>query len=232
MGSDIADSDIFIILAARNEADRLAGTLKALARAFPNAPVWVADDGSRDETSQIARAAGASVLRNERPIGKGGAATSAAQCALQRLRPPGDAVAVLCDGDLGESAGQLGALVEEVRQQGADVAVAAFARRTGGGVGLAVGFARWAIRRRCGLRLQAPISGQRALHVQALKDALPFAAGFGMEIGMTIDVVRAGHRLHEVQLDLEHRASGRTPAGFAHRGRQLLDFLRVYIKRR
>ena len=61
---------------------------------------------------------------------------------------------------------------------------------------------------------------------------LPFAHGFGMEIGMTIDAVRAGHRVVEVELDLVHRASGRTLAGFLHRGRQLLDFVRVYLSRR
>jgi hypothetical protein len=36
----------------------------------------------------------------------------------------------------------------------------------------------------------------------------------------------------EVELDLAHRASGRTLAGFAHRGRQLVDFVRVYRARR
>jgi hypothetical protein len=36
----------------------------------------------------------------------------------------------------------------------------------------------------------------------------------------------------EIELDLEHRASGRTPRGFAHRARQLVDFVRVYIARR
>ena len=30
---------------------------------------------------------------------------------------------------------------------------------------------------------------------------------------------------------LEHRASGRTLAGFAHRARQLIDFVRVYLAR-
>jgi hypothetical protein len=53
-----------------------------------------------------------------------------------------------------------------------------------------------------------------------------------MEIGMTIDAVRAGHRVVEVDLDLSHRATGRTPAGFAHRARQLVDFIRVYRARR
>ena len=38
---------------------------------------------------------------------------------------------------------------------------------------------------------------------------------------MTIDAVRAGYRVREVELDLEHRATGRSLGGFLHRGRQL-----------
>jgi hypothetical protein len=110
--------------------------------------------------------------------------------------------------------------------------VAAFAQRVGGGFGLALAFARWAIHRRCGLRTTAPISGQRALRGRTLHDVLPFAHGFGMEVGMTIDAVRAGHRVVQIELDLAHRASGRTVAGFVHRGRQLIDFARVYWTRR
>jgi hypothetical protein len=143
-----------------------------------------------------------------------------------------DPIVILCDGDLGESAAALRKLVEAVRLGEAEVAVAVFARRIGGGVGLAVGFARWAIHRRCGLQTQAPISGQRALSARALEDVLPFADGFGMEVGMTIDAVRAGHRVVEVELDLTHRATGRTLGGFAHRGRQLVDFVRAYQARR
>ncbi|MCW3019845.1 MAG: glycosyl transferase family 2, partial [Solirubrobacterales bacterium] len=91
---------------------------------------------------------------------------------------------------------------------------------------------RWAIRTRTGgLRTSAPISGQRALTRGALEDVLPFAHGFGMELGMTIDAVRAGHRLIEIELDLDHRAGGRTLAGFIHRARQLVDFVRAYSSR-
>ena len=128
--------------------------------------------------------------------------------------------------------GALVALADAVARGDADIAVGAFATRVGGGVGLALGFARWAIRRRCGLDTRAPISGQRALSEHALLDVLPLAEGFGMEIGMTVDAVRAGHRIVELDLDLAHRATGRTPAGFAHRARQLLDFVRVYLARR
>ena len=112
------------------------------------------------------------------------------------------------------------------------MAVASFRTRRGGGFGIAVGFARWAIRRRCGFEAAAPISGQRAMRAAVLGDALPFARGFGMELGMTIDAVRAGHRLVEIELELSHRATGRTPAGFAHRARQLRDFVRAYEARR
>jgi glycosyltransferase involved in cell wall biosynthesis len=199
--------------------------------------VWVADDGSSDATGEIARRAGARVVRSERVIGKGGAVTLAAREALHEERaqaadvPESEPIFVLCDGDLGESAARLPALADTVAAGQADVVVAAFARRAGGGVGLALGFARWAIRRRCGLITTAPISGQRALSASTLADVLPLAPGFGMEIGMTIDVVRAGYRVEEIELDLTHRASGRTLAGFAHRGRQLADFVRVYRAR-
>jgi hypothetical protein len=97
---------------------------------------------------------------------------------------------------------------------------------------VALGFARRAIRRLCGAETEAPISGQRALRVETLRDCLPFAAGFGMEIGMSVDAVRAGHRLGEYELDLEHRATGRSLGGFAHRALQLRDFARVYRARR
>jgi glucosyl-3-phosphoglycerate synthase len=61
---------------------------------------------------------------------------------------------------------------------------------------------------------------------------LPFADGYGMEIGMTVDAVRAGYTVCEIELDLEHRATGRTLGGFVHRGRQLRDFTKVWLARR
>jgi glycosyltransferase involved in cell wall biosynthesis len=260
--------DILIVVAALDEADRISATLAALELAFPGSPVWVADDGSIDATPDLARAAGATVVRSERVIGKGQAMTAGARAALASVDSLGDnararvnadfehsspdpltrstalpdrpiadeesgAVLVLCDGDLGDCAQELSVLVDALRRENdAGLAVAAFATRAGGGFGLALAFARWAIRRRCGLSTRAPISGQRALCAEVARDVLPFAGGFGMEIGMTIDAVRAGHRVVEVDLDLSHRATGRTPAGFAHRARQLVDFIRVYCARR
>jgi glycosyltransferase involved in cell wall biosynthesis len=223
---------VVAIVAAYNEAPRIEATLRALAAVFPGAPLWVADDGSTDATAQIARRAGARVVGSGRMVGKGDAVTLAARDALEDARTHDEPIFILCDGDLAGSASSLDALVDVVERGDADMAVAVFATRVGGGVGLAVGFARWAIRRRCGLTMHAPISGQRALRARVLEDVLPLAPGFGMEIGMTIDAARAGHRVVEVELDLVHRATGRTLSGFLHRGRQLVDFVRVYLARR
>ena len=218
------------IVAARDEADRIGTTLAALAEAWPEAELWVGDDASRDRTAEVALAHGANVVSRRRPHGKGGNVTAAAQAALGV--DPLPSVALLCDADLGTSASRLTALVDAVREDSCDLAVGAFRAREGGGFGIALAFARWAIARRCGFRAQAPLSGQRAMRGEALSTVLPLAPGFGMELGMTVDAVRAGLRVCELELDLSHRATGRTPRGFVHRGRQLRDLVRAYRARR
>jgi glycosyltransferase involved in cell wall biosynthesis len=230
---------VIAVIAAQNEAEEIGATLAALREAFPLVSLYVADDGSRDGTAAIADAEEATVMRVEARNGKGGTMTRAVRAALDRhaaaasdeadSHDASDPVLLLCDGDLGTSAARLAPLVRAVQDGDADLAVAAFAKRAGGGFGIAVGFAGWAIRRRCGFPAKAPLSGQRAMLASRAGGLLPFAEGYGMELGMTIDAVRGGLRVREIELDLSHRVRGRTPAGFLHRGRQLLDCVRVYL---
>lgn len=218
------------IVAARDEADRIGETLKALATAIPGIETYVADDASSDGTRDVALAAGATVIGRNRPHGKGGNVTAAATAALHELSD--DATVLLCDGDLAASAANLAPLIEAVESGSCDLAVAGFERKVGGGLGLAKGYARWTIARLCGFEADAPISGQRAMRATVLRDVLPFAPRYGVEIGMTVDAVRAGHRVAEIPLPLEHRATGKTLGGFVHRGRQLRDFIAVHRSRR
>jgi glycosyltransferase involved in cell wall biosynthesis len=210
-----------VIVTARDEAQRIAATLAALRDAFPRSAIVVADDGSRDATAAIAQAHGAHLVSCPR-AGKGQSATRGATRALELGGI--EAVYVLGDADLGHSAGRLHALTAQLAH--ADLAIAAFATPPRAGFGLAIGFARWAVRRTTGRRLRAPISGQRALTGAALSAALPFAPGYGIELAMTIDALRAGLRVVEVELDLDHRRSG-----YAHRALQLRDFVAVYLRR-
>lgn len=61
---------ILILIPAYNESERVATVIKA-ARAY--GPVLVVDDGSKDQTSEVAKAAGAEVIRQEPNQGKGAA---------------------------------------------------------------------------------------------------------------------------------------------------------------
>jgi glycosyltransferase involved in cell wall biosynthesis len=221
-----------IIVAARNEADRIGDTLDALAQAFPGAHAVVADDASEDGTAEVALRHGAEVVSRRRPHGKGANMSAAAASVIDRATGPGAPVFLLCDGDLAGSAAELAPLVDAVVAGECDLAIAAFRVRVGGGFGVALRYAARAIERLCGYRAKAPISGQRALSAAALIAAHPFADGYGMEIGITVDVVRAGLSVREIELDLAHRATGRSLAGFRHRFRQLRDFRRVYRAKR
>jgi hypothetical protein len=197
-----------ILVAARDEERRIETTVAALRSAFPHARVLVADDGSRDGTAEAAERAGAEVVRGPR-LGKGQALTFA-----ERAAPAGRLL--LVDADLD---GDLSSLLETR----ADLAVAAFAVRQGGGFGIAKGTARRLIRARCGFEAREPLSGQRMLSARARNACFPLAPGFGCEVRMTIDAVRAGLDVQERELPLRHRTTERDLCGFLHRGRQLLD---------
>ncbi|MGH3016210.1 MAG: glycosyltransferase, partial [Gaiellaceae bacterium] len=203
-----APDGLTILLAARNEEERIGATVAALRREFPEAEVIVVDGRSEDRTAQEAEAAGAAVLRIER-LGKGEALSAG-----ERVAPPGPLL--LCDADLSGSLRPLAA-------SDADLAVAVFSRRFGGGFGVAKRVGRALVRLRTGVAPREPLSGQRLVGVRARAACFPLAPGFGCEVRMTIDALRAGLAFEEVELDLEHRPTGRDLAGFAHRGRQLLD---------
>jgi Glycosyl transferase family 2 len=199
---------VVLLVAARDEERRIFETVRALRQAFPDAEVIVADDGSRDATASEAERAGARVVRMPRR-GKGQALTLA-----EREAPPG--ALVLCDADL---RGDLRPLATD----GSDLAIAVFAERRGGGFGIAKRAARALIRSITGVYAHEPLSGQRVLSPAARERCFPLAAGFGCEVRMTIDALRAGLRVEERELPLVHRATGRDLAGFLHRGRQLVD---------
>jgi hypothetical protein len=174
--------------------------------------VIVADDGSRDATAERAEAAGATVLRLPRR-GKGQALSAA-----ERAAPPGGLL--LVDADL---QGDLTPLCGESTQSG--LRIARFARREGGGFGVAKRIARELIRIRSGLETIEPLSGQRALDARTRAAVFPLAPGFGAETRMTIDAARAGIQVTELEIDLTHRATARDLRGFVHRGRQLAHLL-------
>jgi hypothetical protein len=203
-------SALTVLVAARDEADRIGDTIADLRADFPDAEIVVVDSCSADGTAERAEDAGAVVVRLGR-TGKGEALSAGERAAAA-------GPLLLCDADLQGS-------VKPLAEREADLVVAAFARRTGGGFGIAKRVAREVIRLRTGFAVREPLSGQRHLTERARAAVFPLAPGFGCEVRMTIDALRAGLTVEEIELDLGHRETGRDVSGFAHRGRQLLDAL-------
>ncbi len=218
------DRQVVALVAAYEESARITATVSALHALVDE--VVVVDDGSSDGTSSAALVAGATVLRASRRRGKG----RALEEALDRL--PDAAVWLLVDADLERSAALLAPLLDAVVEGRADIAIAAFPKLAGGGFGMVKRAAARSIRAACGFDAREPLSGQRALTAAALAAVRPLAPGFGLEVGMTIDAVRAGLRVVEIPIEgLSHRPTGRGARGFAHRARQGADILAAVAAR-
>ncbi|MET9343940.1 MULTISPECIES: glycosyltransferase family 2 protein [unclassified Nonomuraea] len=222
---------VAVVIPAKDEAERIGATVAAATKLPGVDLVVVVDDGSTDQTGRVARAAGARVVRHSRNRGKAGAMESGAE-AVRLLDGPTPRHLLFLDADLGDTARAASALVEPVRAGEADMTIAVFATRVKlGGHGIVVRLARDGIKRASGFSAAQPLNGQRCLTRDAFEAARPLAHGFGVETALTIDLVRKGFRVVEVEVDMAHRATGTDWRAQLHRARQLRDVARALATR-
>ncbi|UCC68217.1 MAG: glycosyltransferase [Armatimonadota bacterium] len=210
------------IIPAHQAASTVAQTVRAARKILSVAEVIVVDDGSHDDTAQLARDAGADqVITLPRNRGKGAALRAGTDAANHdRL--------LFLDADLGDSAIHARDLLHALARE-PDMVVAALPARSGsGGFGLALRLSHAAIRLLTGLRTAAPMSGQRALSVVLVKH-VGLAPRFGTEVGLTVEAAHLGLPPVEICLPFEHRHTGRTLSGFLHRARQFKDVLLMLL---
>lgn len=213
---------VVALVPAKDAGPSVADTVLALDALALVDRVLVVDDGSADDTAAAAGGAGAEVLVLPANVGKGGAVAAGV------AHSPDADVYLLIDADLAGTAGAAEALLGPVLSGDADLTVGVLPPAGGrGGFGLVRDLAAAGIRRATGRRVRAPLSGQRAVRAELLR-SIEAAPRFGLEVGMTIDAVRAGARVLEVDVPtMDHRHTGRRLAGFAHRGRQGADIVRA-----
>jgi glycosyltransferase involved in cell wall biosynthesis len=233
-------ADLAVIIPAANEARSIASTVAGARRLEGVALVVVVDDGSRDETAAIAAEAGAYVTRHARNRGKAAAMETGARVVAEldagelEAGRPGQAPRHLLflDADLGETAAEAGPLAQPVRTGSADMTIAVFSETVRkGGLGIVTATAGAGIERATGWRPAQPLNGQRCLTRVAFAAALPLARGWGVETAMTIDLLRKGMRVVEVEVPLAHRATGNDWRSQLHRLRQLRDVCLALVRR-
>jgi len=223
---------IAAVIPARDEEERIAATISAARSVDGIDLVVVVDDGSADRTAAVARKAGAIVAAHPSSRGKGAAMATG----VKTLRHAGvdNYLLVFLDADLGESAVHAGALIAPVVSGRAAMSIAVLPRATGdvGGHGFVLALARDGIKRATGREMAAPLSGQRCMTPAAFVAAEPLASGWGVEVGLTIDVLRAGMDVLEVDVPFGHRVTGRDFGSQVHRARQWRDVGRALAARR
>lgn len=234
-------SPIAAVIPAKNESERIAATIAAVRHIDRVDLIVVVDDGSTDRTADIARRAGAEVVRHDRNRGKAAAMTTGAALVARReadegrVGNPGSRRPLLfVDADLEGSAENLGALVPPVVEGRADMTIATLPRQRtpGGGRGFVVRLARRGIEDLTGFRAVQPLSGMRCLTRPAFEAARPLARGWGVEVGLTVDVLTAGMSVLEVPCELHHRVTGSDWRAQLHRAKQYRDVALALTHRR
>ncbi|MBM7824555.1 glycosyltransferase involved in cell wall biosynthesis [Arcanobacterium pluranimalium] len=218
---------IAVVIPAKDESERIGATIRA-AWALPRVDlVIVVDDGSEDDTQKVARAAGATVVRHSHNRGKASAmGTGASVAGMRDAKGAPPRALLFLDADLGDSAAECAPLIDPILAGNVDCTIAYLPPQAGaGGHGFVTSLGRKAIEKLTGWSPQQPLSGQRCITRVAFDAVQPLATGWGVEVGMTIDLLTAGFTVQEVPCNLKHRATANDLSGQIHRAMQYKDVL-------
>lgn len=200
------------VVPAYNETHTVVGVIDSLREHAPDFDVLVVDDGSTDGTSELARDAGAAVVRHPFNLGIGGAVQSGFVYALEN----GYSRMVQVDGDGQHLAEELGVLVDRMNADpGVDMVCgsrfltdkgypATISRRTG------IHVFAFLLSRIVGQRVSDPTSGFRLYNRRAI--AL-FAGDYPHDYPEVEAVLMVHHhrlRMDEVPVRMLERGGGRS----------------------
>ncbi|WP_018871117.1 glycosyltransferase family 2 protein [Thioalkalivibrio sp. ALgr3] len=182
------DPQLSIILPAKNEAAAIGPVISALVEQFPQAEVLVVNDGSTDQTEQVAREAGARVVTQPYSMGNGAAIKRGARSAHGEIL-------VFMDADGQHDPADIPRLLERL-DNGYDMAVGARQRGSQANVGrgLANRFYNRLASFMTGQRIDDLTSGFRAVRARLFREFLHLLPnGFSYPTTITMAFFRAGY---------------------------------------
>ena len=196
---------VAVVIPCRNEALSIAKVVDDFRRALPDALIVVVDNASTDDTAAVARAAGATVLRESRR-GKGFAV-------VRGFRATRDAdYVVIVDGDDTYPAESVHVLLDGLRS-GADMTIGSRLRtfddgayRAGHTFGNRLFIAL--VRMLFGVRTEDLFSGYRAFTQRFLNLSPLIAQGFEIEAELSMQALAGGFVVTEVPIHYRARGEG------------------------
>lgn len=212
-----------IIIPSYNMAQSLYITVHTLLEAPFFEEIVIVDDGSRDETSSLVWPKGVRTVRLAHNHGKGYALAQGVIAArYERL--------MFVDADLAGEASKLKLLLD-MTEGVLPYAIGVLPSSDKRGWGIVERLSRQAIYERTGLKLKAPLSGQRLLLRRWLVPyTRSFPKGWAIEVYLTLLLARLRLYPLEVELPIRHIGRGRNISGWLHRGRQGLDIIRLLAR--
>lgn len=199
---------IFIVIAAYNEERRVGHVVRDL-KTHNYHNVIVVDDHSSDNTSSIAKAAGAHVIRHKKNLGQGGALRSGINQALKE-----DADIILTfDGDGQHRAADIKKMVKPIIDGNVDVTLGS--RFLGGAPGLpwykwiTLKGSVWVERVLLGIRLTDAHNGLRALSKKAATYIKITMNGMAHASEIISEIQDFGLRYEEIPVTIQYDAYSR-----------------------
>lgn len=191
---------ISIILPAKNEAAAIGATLASIRQHYPNAELIVVNDGSTDNTAEVAEAAGAGVVYHPYSKGNGAAIKSGARAARGEIL-------VFMDADGQHDPADIPRLLVKL-EEGHDMVVGA--RQKGSqasmGRGLANGLYNRLASWMTGHRVADLTSGFRAVRAGKFREFLYLLPnGFSYPTTSTMAFFRAGYSVAYVPIHAARR---------------------------
>ena len=177
-----------IVIPAKNEGGAIGAVVSKAREQYADAEIIVVDDGSSDDTAEVAAAAGATVVSHPESLGNGAAVKSGARAAS------GDVIAFM-DGDGQHDAAELAPLLEQL-DNGYEMAIGARDTGSHASVGrlFANGLYNGIASMMSGRKILDLTSGFRAARAEKFKQFLYLLPnGFSYPTTITMAFLRSGY---------------------------------------
>lgn len=199
------EARVAVLIPCHNEASTIKGVVEAFRRELPAARIYVFDNNSADETSAVARDAGAIVIQEPR-LGKGNVVQA-------MFRQVDSDVYVMVDGDDTYPAEAVHRLIAPIRAGEADMVIGSRLQEASKSEFRALNrfgnrMYLFFLRRMFGTSITDLLSGYRAFSRRFVLGTPLFDSGFETEAEMTIRALTRRFRVTEVPVDLRDRRAG------------------------
>lgn len=191
------------VIPCLNEAAAISGVVQAVRNYAPT--VFVVDDGSQDDTGLLAKRAGAEVLRNDSPCGKG----AALQTGWKYARERGFEWALTMDGDGQHAAEDIPAFLDAVERTGAELVVGNRMDSSEGMPWLRRHVNRWMsarISKLAAVPLPDSQCGFRLMNLEAWSKLPVTATGFDIESDVLVAFAARGYAIRFVPIRVIYKA--------------------------